>query len=146
MYIWKHSPASTNKHCNWENNRAKYKLQTSGKKNTTTITAGGTPRESSDKFHHCKVQLLIINVKPWKYMYSLLLILFLKLIKFIKRVKWFLTGRVVEWKWCKNIHSKNSQQKKLISSSVPVIYLFFYFFMLMVKLHKLSFFSGESHF
>ena len=34
----------------------------SGKKNTTTITAGGTPRESPDKFHHCKVQLLIINV------------------------------------------------------------------------------------
>lgn len=32
------------------------------KKNNTTITAGGTPGESSDKFHHCKVQLLIINV------------------------------------------------------------------------------------
>ena len=32
------------------------------KKNTTTIIAGGTPRESSDIFHHCKVQLLIINV------------------------------------------------------------------------------------
>jgi len=39
----------------------------------------------------------------------------------------------------------NSQQKKLISSSVPVIYLFI-FFMLMAKLHKLSFISGESHF
>ena len=44
LYIWKHSPASTNKHCNWENNRAKYKLQTSGKRKHYNHNSRGNSR------------------------------------------------------------------------------------------------------